>query len=464
MYKRNQMLAAAVFTALSPLAASAATLCVNPGGTGGCLASIGEALGFRSYDNDVIDVAAGVYFEGGLFIDSPVQIRGAGMNATIIDGMVDGANGPQVLRYSAWGGSGDSSLSNLTVRHGRRGIDTGRFNRITLDGVRVTENGPESGAGIINNAGRLTVRNSLIDGNFATDNGSVAGCDWGGGSGGGIAALCGGGVVHVYNSAIVNNTASRWGGGLILVDGETVIENSTISGNAANFPDAGLGGGALFVGGAFPDVAVRFSTIANNAAVGAGGIWSGFPVKVFASLLQGNAGRACVGGATMVSLGYNVVSDDSCALGATGDAGSTNAQLEPLASNGGSLPTHAVQMTSAAVDRVPLAACDVTTDQDGVARPQHGACDSGAYEHVFTAAELIAILLPQVAGVGPGSSVTSKLTAALALASSGNSAAACSTLGALRNEVNAQAGKKITVAQAAAILAAIQEVTASLGC
>jgi hypothetical protein len=442
----------------TPLAASAVTLCVNPGGTGGCFASIGGALQHIQYDGaDVIDVAAGTYFER-VTVFAPVQIRGAGMGLTIVDGSL-GGGGPDVFRFGEF--SGHSSLSGMTIQRGRRGVDLGRFNTVTLERVRVTANGPESGAGIFNGASTLHLKSSLVDGNFATDNGSLAGCDWGGGSGGGIASLCGGAANFISNSAIVGNTASRWGGGLILNDGFHVIENTTISGNAANFPDAGLGGGALFVGGAFPEVTVRFSTIAHNTAVGTGGLFGG-PVKLYASLLQNNTGRNCTG--AISSLGYNVVSDATCALGQPGDAASTDAMLEPLANNGNGTLSHGFGAPSPAVDRVPVAACTVAADQDGVARPQHGACDSGAYEHVFTAAELLELLLADVAGVGPGGSIAGKISAALAAASSGNTGAACNMLGALGNEVRAQAGKKIPVATAEAILAAVAQVQATLGC
>jgi hypothetical protein len=448
------------FLALAtPLTASAVTLCVNPGGTGGCFASIRGALQHIQYDgSDVIDVAAGTYYERDITVFAPVQIRGAGMHLTIVDGSL-GGSGPNVFRFSE--GSGHSSLSGMTIQRGRRGVDLGRFNTVTLERVAVAFNGPETGAGIFNNSSTLHLKSSLVYGNHATDVGSVAGCDWGGGSGGGIASLCGGAANFISNSAIVANRASRWGGGLILNDGFHVIENSTISGNAADFPDAGLGGGALFVGGGGPDVTVRFSTIADNTAVGTGGIIGG-PVKVYASLLQNNTGRNCTG--AISSLGYNVVSDATCALGQPGDAASTDAMLEPLADNGNGTLSHGFGAASPAVDRVPLAACTVAADQDGVARPQHGACDSGAYEHVFTATELLEHLLADVAGVGPGGSIAAKLSAALAAASSGNTAAACNMLGALRNEVTAQAGKKIPLATAQAILAAVAEVQATLGC
>jgi hypothetical protein len=388
----------------------------------------------------------------------PIQIRGAGMDVTIIDGMVDGANGPQIFQYDAWGQSYDSGLTGLTIRHGRRGVDAGRFNRITLDHVRITENGPESGAGLVNNASQVTIRNSLIDHNFATDNGSVAGCDWGGGSGGGIATLCGGGSVEVYDSAIVDNIASRWGGGLMLT-GTSVIENSTISGNRANFPDASLAGGGIFVGA---PTLVRFSTIANNGAVGAGGVWVGSELRLYASLLQGNAGHACTGAPT--SLGYNIVSDASCNFIATGDANGTDAMLKPLAMNGGPTPTHELGMASAAFDRVPTVDCTVSEDQRGVPRPQRKGCDAGAVEHVPTTAELMSILLATVTGAGPGQSFVTKVATLLAMVAKSHPSVACNMLGALRNEVNAQVGKKITAVQAAAIVAAMQDVGASLGC
>ena len=73
-------------------------------------------------------------------------------------------------------------------------------------------------------------------------------------------------------------------------------------------------------------------------------------------------------------------------------------------------------------------------------------------------------IMADFAGVGPGGSLAGKLAAALAAASSGNTGAACNMLGALRNEVMAQAGKKIPAATATAILAAVAEVQATLGC
>ncbi len=52
-----------------------------------------------------------------------------------------------------------------------------------------------------------------------------------------------------------------------------------------------------------------------------------------------------------------------------------------LRNNGGSTPTIALQANSPAINAIPATSCDVTTDQRGAKRPQHSACDIGAYEY-----------------------------------------------------------------------------------
>ena len=56
--------------------AMAATKCVNPGGTGGCFASINAAVAAAA-SNDTIKVAAGTYHED-VLIPKPLSIVGAG--------------------------------------------------------------------------------------------------------------------------------------------------------------------------------------------------------------------------------------------------------------------------------------------------------------------------------------------------------------------------------------------------
>jgi hypothetical protein len=460
MCRNHRVLLAALLAAL-PLAAPAATICVNPGGTLGCLSSIAAAIASAAPVGDTINVAAGTYLESGLVIGKSVDIVGAGVDVTIVDGAVNGVNGPQIFRYPS-GFPATSTLSNMTIRGGARGIDVGGGNTVTVDHARVTANGPATGAGIFNGASRLYVKASLIDGNSATDAGSIAGCDWGGASGGGIASLCGGGNNTITDSAIINNTAGRWGGGLIINDGTSVIENTTISGNQANFPDPTLRGGGLFVGGAFPDILIRFSTIANNAG---GGLWADAKLKLYASVLQGNTGGDCSSpGFQPASLGYNVVSDASCPFAQVGDAVSIDAQLQPLAMNGGPTATHAIPRTSPAIDRVPAEECTVFDDQRGVVRPQHRACDSGAFEYVYSVQDLQAILVAQlVSPVPPG--LVNQITKVLPIALAINPGMACNILANFRwNISQLQAHRQLPSGQAMSIIISTEDLAHAVGC
>src|SRR3954451_17352424 len=63
--------------------AMAATKCVNPGGTGGCFASINAAVAPEA-SSDTITVAAGTYHED-VVIPKPLSIVGAGAGRSIVD-------------------------------------------------------------------------------------------------------------------------------------------------------------------------------------------------------------------------------------------------------------------------------------------------------------------------------------------------------------------------------------------
>ena len=63
--------------------ALAATKCVNPGGSGGCFASINAAVAAAS-SNDTIEVAAGTYHED-VIVPMPLSIVGAGAGQSIVD-------------------------------------------------------------------------------------------------------------------------------------------------------------------------------------------------------------------------------------------------------------------------------------------------------------------------------------------------------------------------------------------
>jgi hypothetical protein len=462
---RSNLLLLAALSAAS-FSSSAATLCVNPGGTGGCFGRIGDAVA-ASAPGDTVTVAAGTYNESGIFIGHDVDIQGAGADATIVDGTTGGANGPTIFSYPNDPPSVRNTISGLTIEHGARGVNVGRFNDVTLDHVHVTLNGPLTGAGVFNGASTLHVTRSLIDHNSATDEADAAGCDWGGGSGGGIASLCGGGSNYIAQSTVADNVASRWGGGIIVNDGTTVIENSTIAGNESHFPDSALGGSALFVGGAFPDVTLKYATVADNTATASGGgaLQADSHLKLYATLVQHNAGGDCSNGSTLVSLGYNMASDASCPFGAAGDAASTDAQLGALADNGGDTPTMALPAASRAVDRIPGDLCNEAVDQGGVARPQHYSCDVGAFERVWTTTDLANLLLVQIVGPGIPSGIASEASLFIGIILSGHPQVACRVLPNIANDVqNLAIRGRIAAPRASAIVQTIEALEGSIGC
>ena len=132
----------------------------------------------------------------------------------------------------------------------------------------------------------------------------------------------------------------------------------------------------------------------NNSTLspGGGGIYNeNGSVTIGNSIIAGNTndqndGPNCLG--TIISLGYNLVGIISnCNFTtATGDLINAVPLLDPLLDNGGPTFTHALLPGSPAIDAGNPAGCTdqdgslLTTDQRGVARPQGGRCDIGAFE------------------------------------------------------------------------------------
>jgi hypothetical protein len=174
---------------------------------------------------------------------------------------------------------------------------------VTLDGLVITNGAAETGAGIANYGGALTVSNSIVEKNLAGKNGgaiynaggtltvsdsTISGNETAG-SGGGIynpggtltvssstiitneARYVGGGIYNagtltVSSSTIITNETRTRGGGIYNMIGKLTVSNSTISGNEA----AESGGGIC---NAFRNstLTVTDSTISSNKAVESGG-------------------------------------------------------------------------------------------------------------------------------------------------------------------------------------------------
>ncbi|MEZ4548431.1 MAG: choice-of-anchor Q domain-containing protein [Thermodesulfobacteriota bacterium] len=173
-------------------------------------------------------------------------------------------------------------------------------------------------------------------------------------------------------------------GGGIYNSGETIIVNTTVSGNTAG----DLGGG-IFNDAGFNSV---FSTIADNVTESglAGGIHQavGSDTQFFGTIIAGNSTGDC-GGVFIESLGYNI-STGNCNLTDPTDLPNTDPMIGPLQNNGGTTLTHEILEGSPAIDLADneFLCLSVVTDQTGTIRPVDGdgngseICDTGAFEFI----------------------------------------------------------------------------------
>lgn len=106
--KRTHTIQLTLGLVLLGISASAATLCVNPGGTRGCSATISAAVSAAA-PGDTITVANGSYHDN-VVIGKPLSLIGAGKENTIIDATglsnginIDGHNNPGLAHVSVTG-------------------------------------------------------------------------------------------------------------------------------------------------------------------------------------------------------------------------------------------------------------------------------------------------------------------------------------------------------------------------
>ncbi len=308
-------------------------------------------------------VAEGTSSEGMLSILGSTNIRGAGARKSIIDGN-------QVDRVFGVGPNAILSIADVTITGG---TGSGIFNQgvLTVTRVTVTGNRASSGGGIFN----TPTSSAIID-----------------------------------SSTISNNVAENEGGG-IRFDAAGLVINSTITGNSiesdcctGSEPDGGTvgEGGGIDARGGGPVTIINSTITHNHAATGGGGVniatsYQGDPGGVFDAL-----GNEVLGGpvellntiianntsdfgpqnckhtvAGIYSYGGNIASDDSCGLNASNDRPVTDAQLAPLANNGGPTDTQ-VPLPGSPAARNGLARQCPALDQRGGARGT--SCDSGAVE------------------------------------------------------------------------------------
>jgi hypothetical protein len=353
---RTPLLAVAAAGWLASSPASAAVLCVTPGGGGGCFATIQAAVDAAAMD-DIIDVAAGTYTENVVVgAGSRLTIQGAGAGATVVDGSGTGIVlqliGPGTLVI----------MSGLTVQNGYDyGILMSSRARATLTAVDITANGGFSGITEFGGS-RLTITASTI-----RDNNTH-----------GIVTYARS-RLHLISSTVSGNAYNGVFGVEAFVSGGVpapfvLIEDSTISGNgtaALSGSDLGIAGGSL---------RILRSTITENVGLGLHGpSIRGVKPKLSATILSNNGGGDC--GETIRSKGYNFVGT-ACAAYRTGAGSATDLigddpMLGPLQDNGGPTPTHEPAVGSPVLEVVNTLCKE--PDQRSVSRLP-APCDVGAVE------------------------------------------------------------------------------------
>ncbi len=243
--------------------------------------SLRDALALANSDasngiSDLIVFASSLDGQTITLSQAELNLSGAGTGTITIDGAgqmtISGANASTVFAVQS---GVQALLEGLTIENGKG--SNGSFS--------------DSGGGIYNNGGTLTVSDSTLDHNSASA------------FGGGI--LNASGTVTVSDSTLVDNSAFT-GGGIYNAGGTLTVSDSTLAYNSASF----YGGGILNASGT---VTVSDSTLADNSAAEEGGgiyTYSG-TVTVSDSTLADNS--ADFGGGITNYAGRLTVSDSTLA-------------------------------------------------------------------------------------------------------------------------------------------------------
>ncbi|MBA3874262.1 MAG: right-handed parallel beta-helix repeat-containing protein, partial [Anaerolineae bacterium] len=267
------------------------------------------------------------------------------------------------------------------------------------------------GGGVLVNAGTVTINDSVFSANIGGDGAgiySVADAFINHTTfNGNRASLRGGGLmgedgnVKVDGSTFSNNYAEFSGGaGIVLDPGKMNFTNSTFTGNMA----AQYKGGALFLD-ALGSILVNDTFLKNSAALNGGSIYiyeSDLATIIENVIVAQSTPENCFLGLNFNSLVWpsNNLSDDATCDGFTHVKSLVPPKplnLGPLADNGGSTKTLAVNSPSPALDNASAACFNPLTsgggggvDQRGFTRsinalgavnfPQVGDCDTGAFE------------------------------------------------------------------------------------
>ena len=217
-------------------------------------------------DGGTIHVADGTYPESIIFPNDKVitlqSVNGA--LSTIITG---NNNYPTVTCSDS---PDSTTLDGFTITHtvGETGRGINNWTgTLTITGSTISGNSaPDYGGGIYNN-GNITINGgSTISGNSAPDGGGI--CNWTG-------------TLTINGSSTISDNSATDGGGIYNKDGILTITGSTISTNSATEHGGGIyNGGTLIITG---------STISGNSTANGGGIYNHGTLTITGSTISGNS-------------------------------------------------------------------------------------------------------------------------------------------------------------------------------
>ncbi|MCP4539759.1 MAG: tandem-95 repeat protein [Chloroflexi bacterium] len=306
-------------------------------------------------------------------------------NSTISGNHADWAGGV------AWLDNGSIHFQNCDINNNSAGTAAGVMmggdnTAFVVENSTIRDNSAGENGGAIVSPVSLVMTNTIISGNSTgwgyggaiaysssdvihiTDS-TISG-NSSDGNGGGLSMELGGtGLacdVTLINTTVSNNTAKKHGGGIASSSGSITLLNVTLAGNTADSDGNNDGdGGGIYASGDSVFI-ITNTLVADNAD------------------LTGDA-PDCYG--TIVSGDYNLLKDTTgCVVSGTvtNNITGTDPLLRPLGDYGGDTQVQPIPDGSPAQDAIPngVNGCGttVTTDQRGIARPQNGACEIGAYE------------------------------------------------------------------------------------
>lgn len=338
-------------------------------------------------DGDRVVVAEGIYFEHDIdFKGAEITVISSnGPENTIVDGETESC-----VFYFHTNENKNSVLSGFTIKNGKR----------------------STGGGIYCNSSSPTIDSCIITENSAS-------------YGGGI--YCRSSSVEIIQCVIINNSVGYYGGGVYLSDDSPTITNSTITENNAAYGGGGVhsetslnisgciinknygyhGGGVYFYSSSASGSEMVNCVISDNQAKYGGGIriYNASPV-VFNCTIANNvinteggsgSGISCTSSSAVFTncILWNTLEDeisllgDSNALivtysdirGGYGNASDNNIDVSPQFIDGAGGDYHLTPSSECINRGTSVDAPD--SDIEGSLRPQGGAFDMGAYEHVF---------------------------------------------------------------------------------